>query len=904
MKKAPSLFLGHLFAKQSIWSYKFHANKSSRNSSIRFFVIALFFTIFISANAQTMAPAPAGQPGHNFPSSKFIAKGYTPQAVSSGKAQLIAPLSATQVMRFTIVLFPPHRAEATQLVAAIQDPHSPQYRHFLSFDEWKGQYAPSDANVAAVETWAKGTGLKEIQRFASNHALVFDGTVSTVQKAFQVTINQYSLAGQKYFANDRKPVVPLSVAPLIDNILGLSSFEVIHPALQAHAASLSEDTALPHVPQGEFIVRSSSHLDGQITTPASIRFPGSHPDVLNGWLEPTDIWSSRAYNFNGLAKYSRCCNPAHVTGGPPETTIAIIGQEKPQLSDIALFVNQYPLASVNVSFILINDPFCCDLNAREITLDTEWAIATSNSLNPLNDSAHILVYAAGGPKLSDLLDSWEAAYSDNKARIVSTSFGAAEDTFGGFPNTSISSFTDITNGMLLQGWTVVAAAGDDGAYDNCESPSTLSVHYPASDLNVIAIGGTVLSLGKNTSEGTWSGIGCFASGGNAGGGGGGCSNTFFAPAWQGTIGGCDQRRRAIPDISLNAGANQVLAYLGNWQGIGGTSIGAPEMAGFFAQLNSYLLYLGKICGASHNEPCAPLGNPGAALYAASTPSQNNPYYDISDGVCNGGNPNQPGYCSGPGYDKATGWGSANLLQLAWAINRYRNSPGSQAPTISFSGPPQERWYPTDQTVSFTIQGGTMGIAGYSAQWDVDPGLLPTPTPPRGDPFWDGPAHPLATNGSMDLASAGPNCHTLYVRAWDNDGVETPAATYGQLCFGQIGECQIAYSCPAKVYAPPLYTVSCPTPVDFYSTDAEQSMTFIGGGLTHSDSTIDVPSGIAACASGTTNSCKGFSTYKPPNEWCAPPPTPTPPPPPGQCCKACTAAGGTCRINPKGGCLCF
>ena len=65
--------------------------------------------------------------------------------------------------------------------------------------------------------------------------------------------------------------------------------------------------------------------------------------------------------------------------------------------------------------------------------------------------------------------------------------------------------------------------------------------------------------------------------------------------------------------------------------------------------------------------------------------------------------------------------SANMLQLAWSINRWLHGPDDFRPNVTFQGPPTNAWYGTDQTVTFTIRGGTMGIAGYTARWDNDPG---------------------------------------------------------------------------------------------------------------------------------------------------------------------------------------
>ena len=115
----------------------------------------------------------------------------------------------------------------------------------------------------------------------------------------------------------------------------------------------------------------------------------------------------------------------------------------------------------------------------------------------------------------------------------------------------MNSFHNVFNAMAGQGWTMNAAAGDSGSYDN---GSSLSVDYPASDPDIIASGGSELHLnsdGTYNYETTWNG------------GGGGCSSYWATPSWQsGLSTGCGSR--AVPDISLNA--SNVTAQVLWWDG--------------------------------------------------------------------------------------------------------------------------------------------------------------------------------------------------------------------------------------------------------------------------------------------------------------------------------------------------
>ena len=355
----------------------------------------------------------------------------------------------------------------------------------------------------------------------------------------------------------------------------------------------------------------------------------------------------------------------------------------------------------------------------------------------------------------------------------------------------MSTRDSIFSEMTGLGWTLVAASGDRGAFDDC---ADLSVSYPASDPNVVGAGGTDLSLSSGpvyNSEVAWSGgpDGCSS---NDGGSGGGCSSMFAAPSFQSNQ-PCGPSSRGVPDISLNADwyhAPQNFYFGGSLSGNGGTSIVAPELAGFFAQEDSYLLGVGDVCGSTTSPTaCGPIGNANYPIYAAGSSSfPHNPYYDITSG-CNS-NDIGTGYCAGTGYDLVTGWGSANMLQLAWAFN-WHILPDDGRPTVAYSGPTPGVWYNTDQTVGISVAdtgGGApaSGVAGFSDAWNVDPGDPSSePTPGAGNSFYSGPEFPNATAGSLDLAAEGQGCNTVNVESWDNMGLQSGDVTDGPLCYDSV-----------------------------------------------------------------------------------------------------------------------
>ena len=507
--------------------------------------------------------------------------------------------------------------------------------------------------------------------------------------------------------------------------------------------------------------------------------------ITGGAYDPTDIYSSRAYDYSALYNQGHCCNPlGNPNNSPAQTSIAIATFGQQQVSDIAGFHNQYPYLAYNFQeFFIDGTPGCCD---AEGTMDAEWSTAMSNSFGALQNTSKVYLYDGANFNNSTFTDMYNKMVSDNLARVFSTSWSCTENF--GCSSSTIGTRHAIFDQMVGQGWSLVAASGDRGAFDDC---SHLSVAYPASDPDVVGAGGTELSLSSGplyNFEVAWSGgpDGC---GSNDGGSGGGCSAIFTAPSFQSNQ-PCGSGSRAVPDISLNADwfhTPQNFFFGGSLSGNGGTSIVAPELAGFFAQEDAYLLSEGNICGSG--SACGPIGNANFGLYQAgfgNTP--HHPYYDITSG-CNS-NDIGTGFCAGTGWDAVTGWGSANMLQLAWGFN-WRIIPEAGRPVVTFSGPTPGVWYNTDQTIGISVAdtGGSFppsGVAGFSDAWNFDPGdPLSAATPGSGNSFYNGPEFKNATSGALDLAAEGQGCNTVNVEAWDNMGFQSGDVTRGPLCFDSV-----------------------------------------------------------------------------------------------------------------------
>jgi len=735
--------------------------------------------------------------------------------VSNGTAKLVGRYNPDSKLRLTLGLNPPKLAEEEKFLADLQDKSSPNFHKYLTAAQWNARFAPSEADEQAVVDWLNANGLTVTKRYANRLIVNAEGPTQVVEKAFAMQINSYKVGATTEFSNDRDPVIPAHLVGILHSVGGLNSIQRGHAPREGNIQQQSAS----YSPGAVAAVQASSHADGNGTKfeeaikAAKADFGGSNvmkslsngsgplPGVTNGYIDPTDIYSSYGYDFTALQAQGHCCNPTHDSGGStPTTSIAIATAGDFASSDITGFQSQYPYLAYYYNRVYIDGtPSCCN---DETTLDTEWAIATANSFGSYLDTAHVWVYEGANNYLSTFTDIYNQMLSDGHARIFTTSWGCAELTCTG--SGTMDTDHAIFNSMLGQGWTIMALSHDYGATGGCDA--ALRVTYPGSDPDAVSVGGTSLGLysdGTFASETAWQGgtsSGSCSS--NGGGSGGGCSAYFKAPGYQSPA-YCGAGSRSLPDISLNAGYGQNYYFNGGLHGVGGTSISTPQVAGFMAQENAYLMAIG-LGGA-------PIGWVNYPLYYFGenpTYAAHYPYYDITTGCNNNDITALYGlgyYCAGTGYDAVTGWGSFNALQLARAISTYHLGDFG-APVVTFSGPAVSHtantWFNTDQTVSWTVAdtgGGysPTGVSGFSQAWDAPfTDSVSEAHQGTGDSFYSGPQFPNATSGYLKLSWAGQGCHYATVDAWDNTGISSGNQYYYWICYDTIAPTVTPTTTPA------------------------------------------------------------------------------------------------------------
>ncbi|MGA3080976.1 MAG: protease pro-enzyme activation domain-containing protein [Terracidiphilus sp.] len=810
------------------------------------FYILLALAALLAGSRQASSQASTtsqGNPASTPLVSSVRLAGHTAHQVLDGTAIRVSHYDPALKLRLVLAVQPPNMAAEEQFLQQLQTKGSPNFHKFLTAGEWNARFAPSVEDEQKVVDWAKSQGLTVTNRFANRLLVDVEAPVGVIEQVFGVTINNYQVGDEVDFANDRDPLIPASLSGIVPAVLGLNNIERMHGMMDTAGKKKGPD----YSPGPVYAVGRSAQGAGDPTKRPSSQFapkqpsamaaePASpEPSMTGGLAEPADIQSSQAYDYAGLQALGHCCNPLNnASGSPPGSSIGIVTFADFADSDVQAFFTHYGLAYNYTVYVIDGEASVtsppgiecqthitnsCPVVAPddETTLDTEWSTASANSYGSPNLTAQVFVYEAANSNYATISDLYNFMLSDNHAKVLTTSYVATDSEFGSPSEMTV--LHGIFNSMVGQGWTLISAAGDSGATSGC-TDATL-VFWPAEDPDFVAAGGTELFLnsdGTFSSEVAWTGgTGSTSCSSNDGGGGGGVSAVFPEPYWQNGrsyeewAGGTQyvissSSQRLLPDFSLNAaGTFQIYYYNGAFSGVGGTSIVAPELAGFFAQENAYLASIGSICGSGASA-CEPIGNPNPVLYdIGNNPAgvTHYPFYDITSGCdtnnITAANPGLTYYCATTGYDLATGWGSANMLQLAWDIN-FWVIPAYGTPAIAFSGPPTgaSTWYNTNQTVHWTVTDSdsedavpSSGVAGYTQGWDSVPAdPASEPHGGAGNSFYSGPQFPnavtgcLAFNANSCAGGSGQGCHTVYVEGWDNQG-RTLTSTYGPLCYDSV-----------------------------------------------------------------------------------------------------------------------
>jgi kumamolisin len=497
--------------------------------------------------------------------------------------------------------------------------------------------------------------------------------------------------GSVDYAVDQAPLVPRAVAGDVTAIVGLSGGGRLAPHHEVKAtldATPSSLAARAAETCEQSIERQANELQGWTTRQTGVRYqvPALLRAGLRGERKTIALYELAPHTQPDVARYLKCFGLRNKV-----STVPVDGGSPPAGAGGTL----------------------------EANLDIEAAAVTA-------PRARLLSYEGVNSELG-ALHVWAAIVNDDKAQVVSTSWGLCEPFESASERNAMHA---LFVQAAAQGQTVFSASGDSGS-EGClfiTGDDRLAVDSPSNDPLVTAVGGTSLFY-KSKPNAPWrepvwndcqgaTGM-CFS----GGAGGGGKSQAFPRPSWQPSS-QCPNCR-GVPDLAANSGIGEAFASAGHWSLVGGTSIAAPHLAGIAADVVS-----GCTTGLGSFNPrvyaLVKMGGYGSAVRDVPAGQGDN---DLTG-------TNGHRYKSAKGYDLATGLGTPIAPGLACpAVVRVRPGIAAAGARVTVEGLAM-----THATVMFGNQAATVVRQSANSATVVVPAGSGAVTVRASDPLGTGTYH--------------------------------------------------------------------------------------------------------------------------------------------------------------------
>jgi len=458
-------------------------------------------------------------------------------------------------------------------------------RTYLSRSRFASLHGLRSGDVEKVRQFAEEASLEVGEVAAARRTMKLKGTPSDLARAFGIKLSRYQYHQGEFRSHDTPIQIPVPLTKAVVGVFGFDTRPLLRPHFRRNANPAATGYSIPTVGAA---YRFPSGLTGSGVTVALLEFGGGY--------SLTDIEQF----CSGIAVPTPSIVPVGVDGAANAPT---------------------------------GDPNGPD---AEVELDIEM-------LSALAPGAKIAVYFAPNTE-QGFVDALTTAIDDttNRPSLVSISWGGPEASWSA---QGLDALERSARDGALQGLTILAASGDQGASDG-ESSGTLSVDFPASSPFVIGCGGTRLTLSGDTIEAevVWNDLSQ-----GEGATGGGVSERFALPSYQTSAGVPAAPNgfvgRGVPDVAANADPETGYSVFIDGQPavIGGTSAVAPLWAALIAR---YIQALSKSLGYTN-----PLLYPG---------NVESTFHQIVSG-------NNDGYAAGPGWNPCTGLGSPNGSALLTAL---------------------------------------------------------------------------------------------------------------------------------------------------------------------------------------------------------------------------------------------
>lgn len=571
------------------------------------------------------------------------------------------------------------------LLAALIDPQSPQYHHYLSEAQFVADFSPAPAPYAEAVTYFDSFSGLHVLSYSDRIGMLVQGPASSVDSAFGVTLASYDTPGRgSYYAPTGTATLPAPIASAVVQLEGLSSY-LDGQTMLSGATSLGKAPSTVATENG-YPAPVDCGFGVQCLWGSDLQVAYDEQSLLNVTLATgesiaTILWAgctvattgtcptgdlTGSYDPNDVYTYYN--DTVVPTGQTPATVVGVPfdGAPGPGVS-----------ASYDVSGAVLENTLDLDMVGSTAPGSTIYNVYGLSSLDSETDAAMAYI-------LSDLPN----------VNVITNSWGAQDHVD--------SAWSEYMQTAASRGVTVLASTGDAGSSDLSSRWVGSAAEFPASvgyeTYGVLGVGGTTITLNDDplapvtsylhiTSQIAWYDPDYD---GSPVGSSGGVSTNYPEPIWQVNSEANDVilsagqgAHRGLPDVSA-IGNNTIIyqtvdgAAIPSEEEVWGTSIASPLTAGMLGEVDAILARYSAPSLGFVNPTVYSLANEMVQPYVNTTTTgfvstgdyhgllPTVPFYDVTEGQ-------NFQYNALPGYDLVTGWGSLDAYNFTTYVFSYNYS---------------------------------------------------------------------------------------------------------------------------------------------------------------------------------------------------------------------------------------
>ncbi len=641
-------------------------------------------------------------------------------------------------------------------IQQMHNPRSPQFHRWMTAEQFGENFGASVQDIDTVTAWLRSRGFTVNAVYPGGTMIDFSGTAGQVRDALHTEIHRLSVLGEPHISNMSDPQIPEALAPVVRGVVSLHDFRP-RPMRKTRRVT-------PQFTLGSGGFATQAVVPGDLATIYNLTpafkagYTGQGQTIAV--IEDTDLYSSSDWNMFrsefGLAQYAAgSLTTVHPSGSSagncrapgvnPDDIEAILDAEWASAAapDAAIVVAA--CASTEVTFggtiamvNLINGanpPNILSISYGACEVENgESGNAAFTSIYQQAVAEGISVFVAAGDEGAASCDGGLSAASHGigVSGFASTAYNVAvggTDFGDSYANTN-STYWNTNNSAVYA--SALSYIPEIPWNDSCASSLLASSFSYTSTFGANGFCGSSAAQQNALLEvvaGSGGPSGCSSGAPSIPGVVSGACAGVVKPDWQAGLPGIPvDGVRDIPDISLFAGAGvwghyYVFCYsdLSNggsvctgdpsfWSGAGGTSFGAPIMAGVQALVNQMMgggqgnpnMVYYQLAASAANVCDSSAGDAGQSAcvfhnvtlgdidvncagttncYGNSAPERGiGRRNNTADGALSiSRSAYDPAYTTAPGWNFATGIGSVNVYNLLMNWKAAMTPPSSSQP---------------------------------------------------------------------------------------------------------------------------------------------------------------------------------------------------------------------------------